>query len=89
MTQPNAPFPGERIHFDGFGGDTVIRVASLHEEQPLADDGIFIFEDQYGDLKLCEDDGHGWVILLEHKLSTRQQNKVFDILYANPAQFSM
>jgi len=85
MSQPNVPYPGDRIHFDSFGGDTVVKVSSLHGEQPLADDGIFLFEDQYGDLKLCEDDGHGWVVVLESKLSPEQQDKVYDILYARPA----
>lgn len=81
MTNPNPPLPGERIHFDFLGDDTVIRVDTLHAEQPLMDDEIFLFVDQYGDLKMCESDGNGWAIVTENHLSPAQAEKVWDILY--------
>ena len=82
MEHVSAPRPGERILVEHRGGATLLRVSEVLAEQPLADDGIFVFVDHYDERRLCRADADGFSIVGELELSPAQQNLVYDVLFS-------
>jgi len=66
MTTNTKLYPGDRVAF----GDNECEIIVTHVStyQPLAEDGVTFFTDQYGELKLAEFDGERWEIVLDQFL---------------------
>ena len=79
MSKHQTPSHGDVVEFDN-APDSHIEVGSVTPEQPLADEGIFVFDDQYGDTKLCALDGDRWVVVMDHELTPEQSDAVHRLL---------
>lgn len=67
-------YAGDRVAFGD--NECEIIVDSVAKEQPLADDGIVVFTDQYGEQKLAEFDGDHWDIVNDAFLTDEQAEKL-------------
>ena len=79
MGKLDTPDVGDEILFEQAGGCRV-EVDRVLDEQPLAADGIVLFEDQYGETKLCARDGGDWVVVMDSELTPEQSDAVFEIM---------
>lgn len=59
------PCPGDRIEMAFMGDDVNIRVRSVPDEQPRADEGVYSIVDQYGETHQVELDGDTWTTVAE------------------------
>ncbi len=62
--QATRPYAGDEVAMVGV--DAVIEIASVPDDQPRADEGVFAIEDQYGETHLVEREGDGdaWTVLI-------------------------
>lgn len=58
----------------GIDAGAQIEVGHIHEAQPLAADGIFLFRDQYDDEKMAALDGNDWLVVMDHELTEAQRD---------------
>lgn len=64
----NGPAIGTAIAFPSIGGeDSSITVQGVSKHQPLADGGVFVITDGYGETHLVEMDGDRWIVTTKDK----------------------
>lgn len=71
-------YKGDRVAFGDNECEIIVDHVSTY--QPLADDGIVFFTDQYGELKLAEFDGDHWEIVNDRFLPPELAHKAAAIL---------
>lgn len=74
MSTTEKLYPGDRVAFGD--NECEIIVDSVAKDQALEADGIIIFTDQYGELKLAEFDGDHWEIVNDSFLTDEQAEKL-------------
>ena len=70
---------GDRVSFRDI--ECVILVQDVVDVQPLKDDGIIFFIDQYGEQKMAAHDGDKWEIVIDDELTEEQEDRAFDLLW--------
>ncbi len=64
-------------------GDYPVVVGRIRDEQPLADDGVYMIYDRDGDARLCGRDGDDWVQVMDSQLTDEQSEAVAQVLWGD------